>query len=165
MRIPVALVVVILCLAFVGDCLGEVYRYKDSRGELHFVDDISRVPKKYRSQLNDDGLQGNLNVMDSKGNSGSAAGKAPEQARRNSARASAEVDVFVTSWCGYCKKMLSFLREKGIPFTAHDIETDKNAARTYHELGGSGVPVVRVGSHVVHGYNPGAVMGYYNEGK
>jgi hypothetical protein len=28
-------------------------------------------------------------------------------------------------------------------------------------MGGGGVPVVRVGSNVVHGYNPDAVMSYF----
>ena len=35
----------------------------------------------------------------------------------------------------------------------------------YRELKGRGVPVVRIGSHVVHGYSPEAVMAYYNGGK
>ena len=78
---------------------------------------------------------------------------------------SAGVELYMTSWCGYCKKMVRFLNEKGIPYTAYDIEKDSAAARTYREMGGNGVPVVRVGSHVIHGYNPEAVMSYLNEGK
>jgi glutaredoxin len=78
---------------------------------------------------------------------------------------SAGVEVYMTSWCGYCKKMVRFLNEKGIPYTAYDIEKDSAAARVHRELGGNGVPLVRVGSHVVHGYNPEAVLMYLNEGK
>jgi len=54
---------------------------------------------------------------------------------------------------------------EGIPYTAYDIEKDSAAAGTYRELGGRGVPVVRVGSHVIRGYSPEAVMSYYNGGK
>jgi glutaredoxin len=164
MKMLVFLVAVIL-FASVTDCMAEVYRYTDSRGEIHFVDEVSKVPKKYRAQLQDNGLQGNLNVVESGRNSAEVPGKAPEKASRNRAQARPDVEVFMTSWCGYCRRMVGFLREKGIPFTAHDIEADKEAARTYRELGGSGVPVVRIGSHVVHGYNPDAVMEYYNEGR
>jgi glutaredoxin len=93
------------------------------------------------------------------------AGNEPGQTLSKNTHAGADIEVFVTSWCGYCRKMLGFLREKGIPFTVHDIEKDSSAAQAYRELGGNGVPVVRVGSHIVHGYNPDAVMEYYNERK
>lgn len=164
MNIPVILAAFILFFA-VGDCRAEVYRYIDGRGEVHFVDEASKVPMRYRAQLNNNGLQGNLNVVDSSSNSAEVSGKEPERTSHNSSYSRPNVEVFMTSWCGYCKRMLSFLREKGIPFTAHDIEKDNDAARTYRELGGRGVPVVRIGSHVVHGYNPDAVMEYYNGGK
>jgi len=118
MKIPVALVVLIILIVAVGECRG-----------------------------------------------GGVDGNEPGQTVSKNTNARADIEVFVTSWCGYCRKMLGFLQEKGIPFTVHDIEKDSNASRAYRELGGNGVPVVRVGSHVVHGYNPEAVMEYYNEGK
>lgn len=164
MKIPMAIVSVMLLLV-VGDCWGEVYRYRDSGGELHFVDDISRVPKKYRNRVEPGGSQGTINVADRSPVSERVAGNESVQAGRTAAYTGADIEVFMTSWCGYCRKMVRFLREKGIPFTPRDIENDGAAARTYRELGGAGVPVVRIGSHVVHGYNPEAVMRYYNEGK
>lgn len=112
-----------------------------------------------------EGFQGNVDVMDPIPDRIVVAGNESGQHLSKNAYTRADIEVFVTSWCGYCRKMLGFLRDKGIPFTVHDIEKDSDAARTYRELGGSGVPVVRVGSHVVHGYNPEAVMEYYNEGK
>lgn len=162
-----AAVVAVILLVAVGVCWAEVYKYTDTNGELHFVDDISNVPKKYRKQLNDTDSQGNVNVMDAapaaRRPQGRTAQKEPEQQSVSSD--STSVEVFMTSWCGYCKKMVRFLNEKGIPYTAYDIEKDSAAANTYKELGGKGVPVVRVGSHVVHGYSPEAVMGYYSGGK
>jgi glutaredoxin len=163
MRIYAAVVVVILLIA-VGVCRAEVYKYTDGKGELHFVDDISKVPKKYRKQVENVELQGNMNVVDAVPSSVSPRGRAAQEPTQQQNR-SANVEVFMTSWCGYCKKMVRFLNEKGISYTAYDIEKDSAAATTYRELGGKGVPVVRVGSHVVHGYSPEAVMSYYNGGK
>lgn len=74
------------------------------------------------------------------------------------------VELFVTSWCGYCRKMESFLIEKGIKFTKHDIEKDPSAAVEYRDLGARGVPVIRIGDNVIHGYNPAAVMRYLESG-
>jgi glutaredoxin len=162
-----AAVVAVILFVAVGVCRAEVYKYTDSTGELHFVDDLSKVPKKYRTQAENTEPQGNVSGMDatpaSRAPRGRMAQDSPPQQIMSSD--SVKVEVFMTSWCGYCKKMVRFLNEKGSPYTAYDIEKDSAAARTYHELGGNGVPVVRVGSHVIHGYSPEAVMSYYHGGK
>lgn len=71
-----------------------------------------------------------------------------------------KIEIFVTSWCGYCKMMESFLTQKGVPYTKYDIEADDDAARTYRKLGGRGVPLVKVGSRIVYGYDPDTVLSY-----
>lgn len=164
MKIHFAVVSVVLLLAVVV-CRAEVYRYTDSKGELHFVDDISKVPKKFRKQA-ESAEQGNVSIMDAATATSSPRARAVQDTpkQRGKTSGSARVEVFMTSWCGYCKKLERFLNEKRIPYTAYDIEKDTAAASTFKELGGRGVPVVRVGSHIVHGYDPGAVMGYYNGG-
>jgi len=162
-----AAVVAVILLVAVGVCQAEVYKYTDSRGELHFVDDISKVPKKYRKQVASVDPQGNVSVLDATPKALAAQGRtapAPPQ-QQTASSGGVTVEVFMTSWGGYCKKMVRFLNEKGIPYTAYDIEKDSAAASTYRELGGKGVPVGRVGSHVIHGYSPEAVMSYYNGGK
>jgi glutaredoxin len=68
------------------------------------------------------------------------------------------VEIFVTSWCGYCKQLEKFLDSQGIRYRAYDIEKDRDANNVYKELGGRGVPLTRVGSSVVRGYNPAAIL-------
>lgn len=43
--IPSLFIVILL----ITPCHGEMYRWVDEKGTLHFVDDLSRVPEKYRS--------------------------------------------------------------------------------------------------------------------
>lgn len=166
MKIHFAVVSVVLLLLAVVVCQAEVYRYTDSKGELHFVDDISKVPKKFRKQAESAEQQGNVSSMDAATATSSPNARAPQETPKQRGRTpgSVKVEVFMTSWCGYCKKLERFLNEKGIPYVAYDIEKDSSAASTFKQLGGRGVPVVRIGSHVVQGYNPDAVMGYYKEG-
>lgn len=158
-----AMLVLLVFTAF--PAAADMYRYTDSKGELHFVDDIAKVPKKYRKQVNDAEPRGNVSFTDATPDPSPSreypAYTPPKQQARES---SGKVEVFVTSWCGYCKKMIRFLNEKGIPHTVYDIEKDEEAARTHRELGGRGVPVVRIGSRVVHGYKPETVMAHYNSG-
>jgi glutaredoxin len=72
------------------------------------------------------------------------------------------VEIFVTSWCGYCKMMEKALDKKGVAYTTFDIEKNDRAAKIYRDLGGRGVPLVRVGSKVVYGYDPDTVISYVN---
>jgi len=156
-------VVFILSVMLSGQARGEFYSYTDGNGDVHFVDDIGKVPKKYRKQIKDAEPKGSVNVMNAR-----PARVHPEQddppGKPKISTNGAKVEVFMTAWCGYCKKMIRFLNEKGIPYAAYDIEKDRAAAENYRALGGRGVPVVRIGSHIIRGYNPDAVLNYYNGG-
>ncbi len=117
----------------------EFYRYIDSTGSLQCVDNISSVPAQYRNQLKN-------------------AQSLSEVGKKKAPQYTGTVDIFVTSGCGYCKKMERFFDTKGIRYTAFDIEKDGKARKQYKELGGRGVPLTRIGSSVVRGYHPDAVL-------
>ena len=69
-----------------------------------------------------------------------------------------KVEVFVTSWCPYCLKLESFLKDQGIDYTRYDVESDEAGSRIFSELGGEGVPMTRVGNQVIHGYDPESIV-------
>ena len=69
-----------------------------------------------------------------------------------------KVEIFVTGWCPYCRKLESFLTKSHINFKRYDIEKDTKAAQLFSRLGGNGVPMARVGSKVIHGYDPQAIL-------
>ncbi len=71
---------------------------------------------------------------------------------------SARVEIFVTSWCPYCKALEKHLKSNRIPYTRQDIEKSDAAKRAYKQLGGGGVPVIRIdATTVIHGFDPGAL--------
>jgi len=154
-------IIALMLIAVPSPAVAEIYRFTDSKGEIHFVDDISKVPKKYRKQLGVDRKSGDISIIDATPVPVSRRTEEPRPARKEM-YGNTNVEVFLSPQCGYCKKMLRFLNERGIPYTAYDINTDVNAARTYRELGGTGVPLVRIGSNLVHGYNPEAVLSHLN---
>ena len=81
----------------------------------------------------------------------------PLSAQSQISKGTKTVEVYVTSWCGYCRKMLAFLDKNGIKYTAYDIEKDAAAQQKYSEYGVQGVPLVIVGQTVISGYDPDGV--------
>ena len=71
-----------------------------------------------------------------------------------------KVEVYMTTWCGYCKKTLSYLDEKGVSYAAYDIESDSAAKERYLALGGQGVPLVVIDGNKIAGYSPQAMDRY-----
>ncbi|GAM09583.1 putative glutaredoxin-like 8.6 kDa protein in rubredoxin operon [Geobacter sp. OR-1] len=142
----------------------ETYKYTDDRGGLHFVDDLGSVPKKYRKSARTMDDLPALSVMDAQPTvPARPRPSAPVRAtapRENSANS---VEVYVTSWCGYCKKALRYLNEKGVSYAVYDIEKDQDANRRHKELGGRGVPLIKIGANKVRGFDPEEIDRYLRQ--
>jgi glutaredoxin len=132
----------------------EIYRYLDDKGATVFVDDPAKVPKKHRAKMTvADGSSVNLVEVPP------AHEYRPSRPKVASpASLVGPVELYVTSWCGYCKKLEQALSEKGVQFLRYDIEKDAEAHRRFKEYGGAGVPLASVGGKIVRGYNPDKVL-------
>lgn len=53
--------------------------------------------------------------------------------------------------------MEEFLKKEGIKHRSYDIDKDKRARREFQELGGKGVPLVKIGERVIRGFNKGEI--------
>lgn len=68
----------------------------------------------------------------------------------------AQVTVYSTTWCAFCKTEKQYLDKLGVAYIAKDIEEDKDA---YEELMGKiggnfqGVPVTDIAGDIVLGFN------------
>lgn len=82
----------------------------------------------------------------------------PSQMVAEQTRAQANVVLYATDWCGYCKLTRRFLDQKGIPFKEYDIEKDAEARKAYEALGGRGIPVLDVNGTLIRGYEPEAIL-------
>jgi glutaredoxin len=66
-----------------------------------------------------------------------------------------QVELYSTSWCGYCTKARAFFRSNGIVFREYDVEADAAAAERKKRLSSeSGVPLVNIEGIVISGYSP-----------
>ena len=95
--------------------LAEMYKYTDSRGEVHYVDDLGRVPKRYRAKARTLDDLPPISVMDAVPPPAKKRPAADSGSRsRQTERFSGTVELYMTSWCGYCRKAEQYLKQKGI---------------------------------------------------
>ena len=82
----------------------------------------------------------------------------PSQMVSPQTRAQANVVLYATDWCGYCKQTKRFLDSKGIPFKEFDIEKDAQARKAYEALGGRGIPLIDVNGTLIRGFDPDEIL-------
>ncbi len=128
-----------------------MYRYRDDSGQIHVVGDEGKIPPEYKSRAIA------IETKPHPKRSGPAA-----QPQRPSATQSGttqpSLEVYVTPWCAYCRKLERFLIAKNIRYTRHDIDRSPSAKMRYRKLGGTDVPFSTVGSRVIRGYNPEGIL-------
>jgi len=66
-----------------------------------------------------------------------------------------KITVYMTSWCGYCRKARQLLDTLEAEYVAVDIEKDRDAAIEYRKKSGGsgGVPLIDFDGELVRGYN------------
>lgn len=66
----------------------------------------------------------------------------------------AQVTIYSTPSCPYCKMAKQYLDEKGVEYTNVDVSADQDAAAKMVELSGQmGVPVIDVDGKIIVGFN------------
>lgn len=75
------------------------------------------------------------------------------------------VEMYVTDWCGYCKEAQEYMKSRGIPYVAYDIEKDSATGQRHKELGGRGVPLIIIGSNRMSGFSQERLEYYLDNGR
>ena len=65
------------------------------------------------------------------------------------------VDIYITSWCPYCKKAMAYLRSNNIPFNSYNIENDADAKSRKQKIapGYAGVPLTVINGQILKGFS------------
>jgi glutaredoxin len=133
------------------------YQYVDGSGTVHFVKTLTDVPAARQKSA------GRIELE--RAAPAPAAAEAPAAApRRSAARrpsqkpfahgAGPEVVVYTTAWCGWCRKTLAFLDERGVRYVNKDIEADdSNREELIEKTGRSSIPVVEIDGELIRGYD------------
>ncbi len=151
-NIKIFLIAFIATLVISGLSTAEMYKYVDENGVVHFQDS---PPENVGADVEIKSIPTS--------NGGDYNGSKPKS--ENSERtlpwkngySNAKVELYVTSWCTYCKQAANYFRSKGITFTEYNIEKDKAALLRKKKLDKrQGVPFAVVNGQKIHGFMPQA---------
>ncbi|MEN8181916.1 MAG: glutaredoxin family protein [Myxococcota bacterium] len=145
------------------------YKYVDESGSIRFVQKLEEVPKPKREGSRIEWKQEPRRSASSSGSGESRLERlrrnitarlvSDEPAARTSGRGpQAEVVVYTTSWCGWCRKALAHLDRNGIAYDNRDIERDRQANdELRRKTGSTGVPVLDIDGELVIGFDPSRI--------
>jgi len=165
-RILIAIVTLMLAISSAG---AEMYQWVDENGVVTFKDappPTSKKRKKVKVYNDSDFAPAPPDQPVAKtGNGKGTATKSSPSATAKKERFTGTVEIYVTDWCGYCKQAQRYMKSKGIPYVAYDIEKDSAARQRHKELGGRGVPLIIIGSEKMNGFSPETLEYYLNNSR
>jgi glutaredoxin len=137
-----------------------IFSWTDDEGVVHVVDDVKRVPSRFRAQAD---AMSSLPPVGAYGGTFSKIGElavgvdAAPHVTTSTGRAQAIV--YSASWCQACKATKAFLRSRGIQVEERDIEKDKTALSELIALAGedAAIPVTVIGDAVIGGFDENAL--------
>jgi glutaredoxin len=128
---------ILLSLFLALPAFAGVYKWTDAQGRIHYSD--APPPVARTTQLKLQTYTGPVQVSQAIG-------------------ADSGVTIYTTEWCGVCKRAKAFLEQNGVPFREWDVEKTEYGATKFKQLGGSGVPVITVGSGKMMGFDADRFM-------
>jgi len=151
----------LLAAALAWPAAAQVYTWTDAEGTVHFGEEPPPKGTKHRKVHLPDEQPARAEEAPPEQAAPEPPGarQVPPQARQRPAarRVAPRIELYTTSWCGWCKKARAWFQARGIPYTDHDIEADGAALeRRLGMGGGQGVPVAVIEGKVVRGYAPAA---------
>jgi len=126
--------------SFVGS---QIYKWKDEKGTIHFTDDPPArkdlkeiIIRQEKKETSEDASRPQLKE------------KRPYREIR--------VIMYMTDWCGYCRKARELLKSLGVNLIEYNIERDREKAEEARRKrgGGGGVPLIDVEGIIIRGYGP-----------
>jgi len=158
-----AAICIILCFTLLSSdrAFAKIFKWTDENGQTHYSDHPPQAaqPTKNIKEIPTDDIrpQSSVHYGDDDQDAGGGPydkGKKSEESRE---RKTHQVELYVTSWCPYCKQARAFFQARGIPFKEYDIEKDAEAARRKNNLDPRrGIPFAVINGHRIHGYVPSA---------
>jgi glutaredoxin len=129
----------------------QVYKWQDERGVTHFSDSPPQGKEsvKMKVQEKEETSERAIDLRQ----------PADRQLQETRSNRDIQVIMYMTEWCGYCRKAREYLHSLGVNLIEYDIEKDKGKREEMHGRGGKGVPLIDVEGTLIKGYSPELIRG------
>ena len=146
------LTVIVLLLIFVSPASSEIYKWKDKNGNIVYSDFAPSGVAAQKKKFRDDRIE----RQETKESSHKPESNALKE---DGPCSDVNVIMYMTSWCGYCKKAKAYINSLGVRLTEHDVDKDrsKNSEMLSKSGGAKGVPLIDVEGVIIRGYVPDAI--------
>ncbi len=163
--IPVVMAVVAVFLPAASALSGEIYKWKDENGRVHYSD--KAPPEESSKNIKPLQLKTRINTIKSVDVTASdfmeSAARAREEREKQQAAKDQRVVMYSTTWCGVCKSARKYFQTNNIPFSEYDVETTERGRRDYARLKGRGVPIILVGNKRMNGFSAARFQQMYGD--
>lgn len=133
---------IFVSLFFAGPAIAGVYKWTDAQGRVQYSD--TPPPTAKSTQLKLQSFTGTAQVSQATG-------------------ADSGVTIYTTQWCGVCKRAKAFFAQNAVPFREWDVEKTEFGAIKFKQLGGSGVPLITVGTQKMAGFDEASFMAMWKK--
>lgn len=156
-----SLIVLGLVIAF-NPAFGQFYQYTDKNGNTVFTDKPPVGSGAREKRLKEDGIyRSNRGDADYPAFENKDSSHTPPRAKEERKRDYSRVTVimYMTDWCGYCKKARQYISSLGAELIEYNIDKDKSKKDEMRQKsgGGTGVPLIDINGTIIHGYNTEAI--------
>lgn len=131
----------------------EIFKYTDSEGKTHFVSEQGQIPEQYRADAVDSSAMRPVSKMPAKQFYKAPANQLAAGAAQASKPSSSyrKVEIYVTTWCPYCRQLEDFLKQKKVPYVRYDVERSVYGKKFYASMGQGGIPITKIGNTIIRG--------------
>jgi glutaredoxin len=146
------LLLCLLSLPISSAVSAEIYKWKDKDGNIVFSDSppppgVDAEIKKFKEEPKER-PKAKEDLSKTK----------IESLREKRPYGSVNVIMYMTSWCGFCRKAREYIRSLDVNLIEYDVEKDRSKREEFlRKSSGGGVPLIDVEGIIIKGYNPGAI--------
>lgn len=131
------------------------YQWVDDRGSVHFEKSLDAVPADWRDRAGRVEIDPAAVRKPTPARVKPAARVAVEEVEATPSRVH-DVTIYTAPWCGWCRKTIAFLDQRGIDYVNKDIEADPGYEEELREkTGRTSIPLVEIDGEQIRGFDPG----------
>jgi glutaredoxin len=131
----------------------QIYKWTDEAGNVRFSDSPPAGVKVQKLQ----GASGSPQT----GIAPAAPAGAPAAEKRNGRKV--KVIMYMTDWCGYCRKAREVLKSLDVDLVEYNVEKNPGKRAEFKAKGGQGVPLIDVEGVLIPGYNAESIRSAVEE--